>query len=70
MKKYLVIITVALFMAACGNQSKKENSDEMTPEQETAFVQEESVAIDSSVKEVTTEVENSEKKVDELLKGI
>lgn len=70
MKKYFIFITIILFMSACGNQSNKEKSDEMTPEQEIVFVQEESIVIDSSIKATEAQVENSEEQVEELLKGI
>jgi PBP1b-binding outer membrane lipoprotein LpoB len=70
MKKYIVIIAAALFLSACGNQGKTENTDEMTPEQEVAFVEEEIEVIDESVKGVETEVDDSEQKVEELLKEI
>jgi PBP1b-binding outer membrane lipoprotein LpoB len=70
MKKYIMFIIIAVFLCACGgNQSKKEN-DELGPEEETIFVQEESVVIDASIKDVQEEVDASEKKVDELLKDI
>jgi hypothetical protein len=70
MKKYILIAGVSLFFFACGNQGTNEETEELTPEQETVFVEEESRAIDSSLTEVTTEVEESERKVDELLEGI
>jgi len=70
MKKYLMGIAVAMIFTACGNQSNKEKAEEMTPEQETVFVEEESNAVDSSLKAVSNEVEETEVKVNEILKAI
>ncbi len=70
MKKYILIAGLSLFFIACGNQENNEEAEELTPEQETAFVEEESQAIDSSLTEVKATVDDSEKKVDELLEGI
>lgn len=70
MKKYILIAGLSLFFIACGNQGNNEEAEELTPEQETAFVEEESKAIDSSLTEVKATVDESEKKVDELLEGI
>jgi len=70
MKKYIMFIVVALFVSACGNSGKTDNTEELTQEEQIVFVEEESEAIDASVKEVQSEVDNSEAKVNELLKGI
>ncbi len=70
MKKLMFIIAISLGLLACGNQGGSSESKDMTPQEETSFVNEESAIIDASVREVKSEVEESEKKVNELLKGI
>ncbi|MBS4014427.1 MAG: hypothetical protein KGZ97_11850 [Bacteroidetes bacterium] len=70
MKKLMFIIAISLGFFACGNQGDSGTTKEMTPQEESAFVNEEAAIIDSSVREVKSEVEESEKQVNELLKGI
>jgi PBP1b-binding outer membrane lipoprotein LpoB len=70
MKKYIMFIAVALFVSACGNSGKTDATEELSQEEQIVFVEEESEAIDASVKEVQSEVDDSETKVNELLKDI
>ena len=65
-----MLIAVALLVSACGNSNKTDNSEELSQEEQLVFVEEESEAIDASLQEVQSEVDNSEAKVNELLKGI
>lgn len=62
----LPIAVVLLFAAACNSGEPKE----MTPEEETQFVQEEAKAVDSSVAKVNEDVTTAEGEVDDLLNGI
>ncbi len=67
MKKIMLpIAVVLLFAAACNSGEPKE----MTPEEETQFVQEEAKAVDSSVAKVNEDVTTAEGEVDDLLNGI
>lgn len=68
MKKILLPIAMLLLLAASCNSGK--NPQEMTPEEETQFVADESKAVDSSVTKVTEDVNKTEKDVDNLLNGI
>jgi uncharacterized protein YlxW (UPF0749 family) len=71
MKKHIMLLfALAFIFLACGNQKKNEQSTEMTPEEETAFVEDETEAVDASVNQLKSEVDDSEEKINELLKGI
>lgn len=64
MKNFLLLAIVMFTLGACGNSGK------MSKEEEQSFANEEVKAIDSSVTKVVKSVDDDEKKVTELLKGI
>lgn len=71
MKKYLLFIAFALFLASCGsktNENKSEN--DVNTQEEEIIVEKGNAMIDSSVNGVKLEVEKTENEVNDLLKGI
>jgi len=72
MKKYILFIAFALFLASCGSNTTEKKTEENVEiqEEEMKIVEKENAIIDSSVNEIKLEVEETENQVEELLKDI